>query len=60
MNIKELRKKTGWTQKAFGEYFKIPHRTIQDWEGGQRKCSEYLLELMVYKLTNEKIINAED
>ena len=38
MSIKELRKPAGMTQKAFGEYFGIPHRTIQNWEGGQNEC----------------------
>ena len=55
MTLKELRTATGMTQKQFGEYFGIPHRTIQNWEGGQRECPKYLLELMIYKLKNEKI-----
>ena len=53
MKIKELRKKAGMTQKAFAEYFKIPHRTIQNWEGGQNQCPEYLLDLIEYKLKKE-------
>jgi DNA-binding transcriptional regulator YiaG len=47
------------TQKAFGEYFDIPARSIQNWEGGQRNCPEYLLDLMEYKLKNEGIIRGE-
>ena len=53
MTIKELREATGMTQKAFAEYFHIPKRTIENWEGGQNKCPEYLLELMEYKLRKE-------
>lgn len=56
MTIRELRTKTGMTQKAFSEYFGIPHRTIQNWEGGQRECPEYLFRLMKYRLENEGII----
>lgn len=56
MNIKELRKKTGMTQKAFGEYFGIPKRTIEEWEGERRQCSDYLFDLMKYKLKKEGII----
>ena len=41
------------TQKAFSEYFGIPKRTIEDWERGSRKCPQYLLDLMEYKLTKE-------
>lgn len=59
MTIKELRKATGLSQKAFGEYFGIPHRTIQNWEGGQNKCPEYLLKLMEYKLKKENKIKKE-
>lgn len=59
MNIKELRHLAGWTQREFAEYFNIPHRTIQNWEGGQRHCPEYLLDLIEYKLIQENIIKKE-
>lgn len=51
--IKELREASGMSRKQFVEYFNIPYRTIQDWELGNRKCPEYLLELMRYKLAKE-------
>lgn len=56
MNIKELRHQSGMTQKAFSEYFGIPKRSIENWEGGKRECPTYLLELIAYKLTNEGLI----
>lgn len=56
MTFKELRKQSGMTQKAFGEYFEIPKRTIEEWDRGGRKCPEYLLKLMEYKLKKENII----
>jgi DNA-binding transcriptional regulator YiaG len=56
MTIKELRTKSGMTQKAFAEYFGIPKRTIEEWEGERRKCADYLLNLMQYKLENERMI----
>ena len=59
MTVKELRKLSGMTQKAFSEYFGIPKRTIEDWEGERRKCPEYLLNLMQYKLEKENIIKGE-
>lgn len=55
MNIKELRQQTGMTQQQFADYFEIPFRTIQNWEGGQRKCPEYLEKLIEYKLKKENI-----
>ena len=53
MTIKELREKTGLSQQKFGDYFGIPLRTIQNWEMGTRKCNQYILDLLEYKLRNE-------
>lgn len=56
MTIKELRTSAGMTQQAFADYFHISKRAIESWEGGQRKCPEYLEELIEYKLRNEGLI----
>lgn len=56
MTIKELRKRSRMTQQQFSEYFNIPRRTLEDWEYGKNKCSDYLLDLMEYKLIKEGII----
>ena len=60
MTIKELRTLSGMTQKAFAEYFGVSKRAIESWEsvaeGSSRKCPDYLLDLMVYKLKHEGII----
>ncbi|MBQ9913555.1 MAG: helix-turn-helix domain-containing protein [Clostridia bacterium] len=56
MDIKELRTMSKMTQKAFAEYFGIPKRTIEQWEGNQRECKEYIIELMKYKLEKENLI----
>lgn len=53
MNIKELRKLAGMSQKKFADYFDIPLRTLQNWEGGQRKPPDYLIKLLEYKLIKE-------
>lgn len=60
MTIKELRESSGMTQKAFSEYFGIPKRSIENWEGGKRECPEYLLALIEYKLKNEGIIKTAE
>lgn len=60
MTIKNLREASGMTQQAFADYFGIPKRSIENWEGEQRKCPEYLLNLMEYKLKIEGIIRAGD
>lgn len=54
--IKNLRAATGMTQKAFAEYFGVSKRAIESWEGGQRECPTYLLELMKYKLEKEGLL----
>jgi DNA-binding transcriptional regulator YiaG len=54
MNIKELREKYGMDRPKFAKYFNLPYRTLQNWELDIRKCPDYLLELMEYKLNNEK------
>lgn len=59
MTFKELRKLTGMTQKAYSEYFGIPKRTIEDWETEKRNCSDYLFDLMYYKLKKEGIIKKQ-
>lgn len=56
MTIKELRTAAGMTQKAFAEYFNIPKRSIENWEGEKRQCPDYLLDLMQYKLEHEGLI----
>lgn len=58
--IKELRRATGMTQKAFAEYFGIPKRNIEDWEGGRSRCAPYLIDLMEYKLQHERLLNDKE
>ena len=53
MQIKELREKSGMSQREFAEYFGIPIRTIQCWEIGQRKPPDYIPKLL------ERIWNLE-
>lgn len=53
MDFKELRKQSGMNLTQFSRFFGIPYRTIQNWERGERKCPEYLIDLMKYKLDHE-------
>ena len=55
----ELRHKAGLSRKEFCETFGIPYRTIQDWELGNRKCPDYLIGLIEYKLIHEGLIRAD-
>lgn len=56
MTFKELRERSGMSRQEFVEFFGIPYRTIQSWELGDRKCPEYVLDLMEYKLRKEGIL----
>ena len=47
---------TGLSQQKFADYFHVPLRTLQNWEYGERKAPEYLLELIEYKLIKEGLM----
>ena len=51
--FRDLRQRSGMTQEKYAKYFKIPKRTIEDWDRGISKCAPYLIALMEYKLKHE-------
>lgn len=51
--IKELRELTGMNRKEFCEYFKIPYRTVTEWELDNRHAPEYVLRLLEYYIKSE-------
>ena len=48
--IRAARLKAGLTQKKMSELLGIPKRTIEEWEGGRRKCPEYTKKLILKEL----------
>ena len=60
MTFKQLRQASGMTITQFSEYFGIPHRTVEDWNAEKRSCSQYLIDLMQYKLKKEGVIDEID
>ena len=48
--IKSERTRLGLTQKQLSEITGIPQRTIEDWEGGQRKSPPYVEKMILDKL----------
>ena len=48
--IKSERIRLGLTQSQLANITGIPFRTIQNWEGGQRKCPDYVEKLILEKL----------
>ena len=57
MKIKELRAITGLTQKKFSERFKIPLRTVQNWESGTNTPPEYIPRLIEMQMILENEID---
>lgn len=56
MNIKGIRNRTNLSAQKFGDKYGIPLRTIQDWERGERKPPEYVVDLLNRVVEAENII----
>ncbi len=52
----ELRTQTGMNWKELAGYLKIPYRTMQDWQRGEREMPDYVLRFMAYQLKVEGLI----
>lgn len=52
--IKDTRMKYGLTQKQVSDLTGVPHRSIQNWEGGQSRCPEYVTK-MVTDILHQKL-----
>ena len=48
--FKKARIDAGLTQQQMSDIFKIPKRTIENWESGQRTPPEYVKLLIIEKL----------
>ena len=56
MTIKQLRQNAGMTQAEMAAFIGCPKRTLENWEEGNRKPPEYVIELIKYKLQKEGYI----
>lgn len=50
LTIKDLRERSGMTRPQFADFLGIPYRSVQAWELGDRKCPDYLLDLIECRL----------
>lgn len=61
MTIKALIAASGMTQQAFADHLDIPRRTVESWvspsEQNRRKCPEYVISLIAFRLRAEGIIS---
>ena len=55
--MKELRESTGLNRKEFCEKFDIPYRTMTEWELGHRNAPPYVLKLLSYYVSMQKMLN---
>lgn len=53
MNIREMRAQLGDTQSEFSKRYHIPFRTVQNWETGMRKPSEYVADLLEQRIKED-------
>ena len=58
--IKMLRDRTGLNRKEFSLHFRIPLRTVEDWETGRRTPPEYLPILLEYQIKYEELWEDND
>ena len=54
MTIKEICEKYGYSQTALSKRFGIPYRTVQDWYGERRTPPDYVVNMIIELLENEK------
>lgn len=48
IDVRKLREDAGMNRREFCEYFKIPYRTLQSWEVGDRDTPFYVKRLLAY------------
>lgn len=53
MTVKEIRNLTGLSQQSFADKYGIPKRSIENWETGLRKCPEYVVKLLEFKVKHD-------
>lgn len=54
MTITEMREYLGTSRVAFSRLYKIPVRTLENWESGARKPPEYILYLLERAVKGDK------
>lgn len=56
ISVRDVRIKTGLTQSEFCKRcYNIPVASLRDWEQGRRKCPEYVVRLINFKINNDKM-----
>jgi DNA-binding transcriptional regulator YiaG len=58
--IKALRENTGMNRREFCEHFDIPYRTVTEWERGMRHAPDYVVRLLEYYISMEKLFKKDE
>ena len=53
--IRQLRESTGMNRKELCEYFRIPYRTVSEWERDGRHAPDYVIRLLEYYIRMERL-----
>lgn len=56
MDMKEIRKKSGLSQKKFAEKYGLPYRSVENWEEGSRKPPDYVLDLLNFRVETDLVL----
>lgn len=54
-NFRKIRQISGLTQESFVREYRIPRRTIEHWDVGERTPPSYVLELLAADVLSSKI-----
>lgn len=60
LNIKSIRGISQLSQAEFAERYGISQRSVENWEGGQRRPPEYLVSLLAYAVYSDALADAPD
>ena len=58
IDFKEFREDTGLSQSEFSKRFKIPLKTVQNWNSRSNTPPEYVLDMIMTILADEREIEA--
>lgn len=59
INIRAIRGISQLSQAEFAERYGISQRSVENWEGGQRRPPEYLISLLAYAVYSDTVSEYE-
>ena len=53
-SMNAIRAISGLSRAAFARAYRIPIRSLEDWEAGRRAAADYMLDLLAYAVINRE------